>query len=259
MVSISCYVPRAAPPSPDPDKNQIVEALLDAYAHGVFPMAEPRAGGRPGEIYWFDPDPRGIIPLDDGALRVSRSLRASLRSGRFTITTDRAFGEVIRACAAPREGEPQTWIDDRIIHAYEALHEAGHAHSVEAWLTPQARRDAAPNEPDAQAKDHAAGLARDEGAGSPTLVGGLYGVHLRGLFAGESMFSRPDLGGTDASKVCLVHLWNHLRARGFTLLDTQFTTPHLESLGGVEISREEYRERLARAMECETSWIPFVS
>lgn len=210
-------------------ERQLVDALLSAYREGVFPMSE--AGG---EVYWYDPDPRGVIPLGEGGLRVGRSLRRSLRNPRLRITTDVAFGAVIRACAEARAGQRGSWIDGRIVRAYEALHRAGHAHSVEAWLT-----------------------AGDEGGGGGVLVGGLYGVHLRGLFAGESMFSRPELGGTDASKVCLVHLWRHLRARGFVLLDTQFLTPHLASLGGVEISRAEYRRRLDGAMRAETAWEPF--
>ena len=188
----------------------------------------------------------GVIPLDgdentpDG-IRVSRSLRATLRdvnrSGRFRVTSDAAFGDVIRACARPRCGQSgdASWIDGRIIDAYERLHAAGFAHSVEAWIDPE------PDDEDAE----------------PVLVGGLYGVHLWGLFAGESMFSRPDLGGTDASKVCLVALWRHMRARGCTLLDTQFMTDHLRSLGGEEISRDAYHERLAAALEIEAQWAPF--
>lgn len=228
-------------------RDESITPLLDAYAQGLFPMAHPD-----GAVYLYDPDPRGIIPLDGpikkGALRVSRSLRRSVNSGRFRITTDLAFGRVIRACAEPRpipgsadDGalQDETWISEDLIGIYEALHRAGHAHSIEAWLDPPADK-----EPDTP-------------AGEPVLVGGLYGVHLRGLFAGESMFSRPSLGGTDASKVCLVHLWHHLRDRGFTLLDTQFTTPHLERLGAIEISREEYKARLAEALESETSWTPF--
>lgn len=210
-------------------ERQLVDTLLSAYGEGIFPMSEPGGG-----MFWYDPDPRGVIPLDDGALRISRSLRRSLRNPRLRITTDRAFEAVIRACAEAREGQAGSWIDGRIVHAYEALHRCGHAHSVEAWLT-----------------------ADDEGGDGGVLVGGLYGVHLRGLFAGESMFSRPGLGGTDASKVCLVHLWRHLRARGFVLLDTQFLTPHLASLGGVEIPRADYRRRLGGAMGVETAWTPF--
>ncbi len=231
--------------------DDIIATILGVYAEGQFPMAHPD-----GAVYLYDPDPRGVIPLDDGALRVSRSLRQRVRSGRFRITTDRAFGQVIRACAEPRpipadedeadasgaeasEAEDCTWISEDLIQIYEALHLAGHAHSIEAWL------------------DLPGDEASDQSTAKPTLVGGLYGVHLRGLFAGESMFSRPSLGGTDASKVCLVHLWHHLRARGFTLLDTQFTTPHLERLGAIEIGREVYKARLTEALEYTTTWTPF--
>lgn len=213
---------------PEDPRDPVVEGLLAAYAEGVFPMAH----GVGGPIGWYDPDPRGILPLDEGAIGLSRSLRSRVRSARFEITTDRSFGDVIRACGAPRAGQTgdEGWIDERIVDAYSRLHRAGHAHSVEAWFGEGADR---------------------------RLVGGLYGVHLRGLFAGESMFSRPDLGGTDASKVCLVWLWHHLRARGFALLDTQFMTDHLRSLGGVEIPRDEYHDRLERALALETLWAPF--
>jgi leucyl/phenylalanyl-tRNA--protein transferase len=200
-----------------------VRGLLAAYARGYFPMAES-AGG---EIGWYDPDPRGIVPLTAGGLVVSRSLEQRVRSRRFEVTCDRAFGGVIRACAAARAGQDPSacWIDDRIVGAYEGLHAGGHAHSIEAW------RDG-------------------------ELVGGLYGVHLRGLFAGESMFSVPG-PGTDASKVCLVHLWHHLRSIGVMLLDTQFWTPHLGRLGCVEVSRERYRGRLERAMDVRLGWGSF--
>ena len=205
---------------PDP----IVEGLLAAYAQGVFPMANPG-----GDVHWYDPDPRGVIPLEDGGLRVSRSLRAKLRSGGLRVTSDLAFVDVMTACARVRPGQTgdESWIDDRIIDAYVRLFRAGHAHSIEAWV---------------------------DDADGTRLVGGLYGVHLHGLFAGESMFSRPDLGGTDASKACLVWLWHHLRVRGFTLLDTQFTTDHLRSLGGIEIPRAEYRAALAAALDADAGW-----
>jgi len=209
---------------PDP-LDEACRALLGAYSEGLFPMGEPG-----GEIHWFDPDPRGVIPLESGGLVVSRSLRQRVRSGSFEITSDRGFEQVVRACAAPRPGPDagETWIDDRIIALYLALWERGHAHSVEAW--------------------------RPQADGTRALVGGLYGVHLGGLFAGESMFSKPDLGGTDASKVCLVHLVSHLRERDFTLLDTQFQNDHIARLGCVEITRETYRERLGGALSLETSW-----
>ena len=218
-----------ADPTPNPDSaaehDPLVAGLLSAYAQGAFPMSEPGS-----DVAWYDPDPRGIIPLDDGGLKISKTLRQRVRGGRFRVTTDAAFGEVIRACAQPRGDDDGAWIDARIIDAYERLHQAGCAHSIEAWLDTD---------------------------GESVLVGGLYGVHLGGLFAGESMFSRPELGGTDASKVCLVHLWHHLRARRFTLLDTQFTNDHLRRLGGIEIGREEYHRMLGIAVSCDLDWLPF--
>lgn len=207
----------------NPDR-EVVDGLLAAYSRGLFPMASPGGG-----VSWYDPDPRGVFGLGAGGLRVSRSLRRRVVSGRFEVTCDRDFSGVIRACAEPRGaygGEDETWIDGRIVGAYAAMHRAGCAHSVEAWLDGE-------------------------------LVGGLYGVHLNGLFAGESMFTRPGVGGTDASKVCLVHLWHHLRAIGAVVLDTQFWTPHLGTLGCVEVRRSAYRALLGRAMGVEAAWGAF--
>ncbi len=203
-------------------------ALLSAYVEGVFPMADG-AGG----IGWYEPARRGVIGLHAGGLRVTRSLRQRVRNAGFVITTNRAFGEVIRACAKrrPGQGAEESWIDGRITRWYEGLHALGDAHSVEAW--------------------------RADGTGAHHVVGGLYGVSLRGLFAGESMFSRPDHGGRDASKVCLYHLWHHLRARGYAVLDCQFWTPHLGSLGAVEISRADYRRLLWAALSRDVPWAPF--
>jgi leucyl/phenylalanyl-tRNA---protein transferase len=161
-----------------------------------------------GLLAWWSPDPRGVIPLD--GLRVSRSLRRSL--GRFRVTVDQDFPSVIAACADP--ARPHGWIDEDMQAAYLRLHELGWAHSLEAW-------------------------AGDE------LAGGLYGVAIGGLFAGESMFHRR----SDASKVALVHLVGHLTAGGATLLDVQWTTPHLVSLGAVDIPRAEYQRRLHAALE----------
>lgn len=167
-----------------------------------------------GRIAWFSPDPRGIIPLDE-RFHVSRTLRAKIRQGVFEIRRDTAFAEVMRACS-DREN---TWINADILQAYSELHQMGLAHSVEAWQQGQ-------------------------------LVGGLYGVSLGGAFFGESMFSRAP----DASKVCLAALVDHLRRRGFILLDTQWTTPHLVRFGAYNISREEYLERLQAALQAEASW-----
>ena len=198
-------------------QNPTPDLLIAAYSRGIFPMAD----GPGGELRWLSPDPRGVLPLD--GLRVSRSLARALRSGRFEVRSNTAFAEVVRECAAARPGREQTWIDARLIEAYGRLHEMGLAHSVEAW------RDG-------------------------ELVGGLYGVQVGAAFCGESMFSRPERGGTDASKVCLVRLVERLREGGFLLLDTQFSTPHLESLGAVEIPRDAYLERLGAALRRWGDW-----
>ena len=168
-----------------------------------------------GEIAWFSPDPRGILPLD--AFQVHARLARVLRQGRFDVVSDRDFEGVMRACAErPGEG---TWISDDILEAYTALHRLGLAHSVETWQGDQ-------------------------------LVGGLYGVHLGGAFFGESMFHRV----TDASKVALAFLVDRLRRRGFLLLDIQWVTPHLEQFGAVEIPKREYLARLKRAVARECRW-----
>jgi leucyl/phenylalanyl-tRNA--protein transferase len=179
--------------------------LLTAYRSGIFPM--PVQAGEEELLVWWSPDPRGVLPLD--GLRVSRSLRRSC--ARFEVRVDAAFDEVVDACADP--GRTGRWITPSIRDAYVGLHRLGWAHSVEAW----------------------------DGDG---LAGGLYGVAIGGLFAGESMFSRR----TDASKVALVGLVDRLRAGGATLLDVQWVTPHLASLGAVEVPRPEYLRRLAEAV-----------
>jgi leucyl/phenylalanyl-tRNA--protein transferase len=185
-----------------------VDLLVSAYASGWFPMA---VGA--GDIRWFSPDPRGILPLD--SFHVSRRLARVARQGSFRIEVNRDFAAVIRACAlADRDDGEGTWIDEEIMQSYCALHAAGYAHSVEAWAGGQ-------------------------------LAGGLYGVALGGAFFGESMFHRV----TDASKVALVALVERLRERGFTLLDTQWTTPHLEQFGAVEIPRARYLQLLGRALQ----------
>lgn len=185
-----------------------VEILLGAYAAGMFPMAN--AYDDP-TIHWIEPRRRGVIPLD--GFHVPRSLRKALRRDRLQLRVDTAFEAVVRACAEPRPDRPDTWLNEELIEAYVALHRAGHAHSVEAWL---------------------------EGR----LVGGLYGVKLGGAFFGESMFSRE----RDASKMALVELVGRLRVGRFSLLDTQFLTRHLLRFGGVEISRTQYLARLRRAL-----------
>jgi len=188
---------------PDFDRIIPVPTLLDAYSRGIFPMAEN------GEILWFSPEMRGVIPLDD-RFHIPKNLKRTLRRKPFKVSWDTAFREVVSACAE-RES---TWIDSTILKSYHEMHRMGYAHSVECW--------------------------DDEG-----LQGGLYGVALGGVFFGESMFSRK----TDASKVALVELVRRLRELEFDLLDTQWMTPHLRQFGGYEIPREEYLKRLQKAME----------
>jgi leucyl/phenylalanyl-tRNA--protein transferase len=185
------------------------ELLLQAYAVGIFPMAE---SAEQEELFWVDPDQRGILPLD--GFHLPRRLRKTLRQEVFEVRCDTRFEAVIRGCAESTADRPKTWINDEIVRLYLALHRRGAAHSVEAW------RDGA-------------------------LVGGLYGVSLGAVFFGESMFSRV----ADASKVALCHLVARLRAGGYRLLDTQFVTEHLAQFGAVEIPRAEYRRRLSGALK----------
>ena len=181
--------------------------LLSAYAQGVFPMAHDD-----GRIYWYDPDPRAILPLD--GLHIPRRLKQKINRKPYEIRLNSDFRGVMKACAALTSERSSTWIDQNILDSYTLLHQLGYAHSVEAWL-------------------------------NGDLVGGLYGVSLSGLFAGESMFHTA----TDASKICLVYLVNHLREQGFQLLDVQFQTAHLSQFGVIEISRDAYKERLRLAMQ----------
>jgi leucyl/phenylalanyl-tRNA--protein transferase len=184
------------------------DLLISAYCSGWFPMAVES-----GEIRWYSPDPRGIIPLE--RFHVPTRLARAIRSGEYRIDLNRAFDEVIHACAETdrRDLDPGTWIDADIIESYAELHRLGFAHSVEVWH-------------------------------GDRLAGGLYGVALGGAFFGESMFHRV----TDASKVALAGLVEHLRARGFRLLDIQWLTPHLEQFGAVEIARADYLKMLEEAL-----------
>ncbi|CAN5871987.1 leucyl/phenylalanyl-tRNA--protein transferase [soil metagenome] len=187
--------------------------LFAAYSQGAFPM-----GHDDGEIYWYDPDPRCILPLD--TFHVPRSLAQRIRQGGFEIRIDTAFRQVMLACAEPAPGREQTWITAEILAAYCQFHELGFAHSVETWVDGQ-------------------------------LVGGLYGVAIGGLFAGESMFSHRQ----DASKLALVYLVERLRAQGFVLHDTQFMTEHLRRFGAIEIPRTEYQRRLQLALQIDASLV----
>jgi len=194
------------------------DLLLAAYREGLFPMS---IGREQADVEFYDPDPRAIIRWAE--FHCSKSLRRVISSGVFDIHIDRAFERVVHACAKPRPNEGETWINDAIIDAFVSLHERGHAHSVEAW------RDGC-------------------------LVGGLYGLHIGGAFFGESMFHRPESGGTNASKVCLAHLVRRLDDRGFVVFDVQILSPHLRSLGANEIPRSEFRRILAGAVQMNIVW-----
>lgn len=196
------------------------ELLLQAYRAGIFPMSDSRDDP---EVYWVEPKMRAILPLD--GLHLSHSLARTLRRGRFRVTCNEAFDAVIDACAAPRAEAQDSWISQRINGSYRALHRRGHAHSVEVWQT--------------------GGDGRPDG--QDVLVGGLYGVGFARVFCGESMFSRA----SDASKVALAWLVAALRRTGAELLDCQFTTPHLASLGAVEIPQARYLDLLAAALRPE--------
>jgi leucyl/phenylalanyl-tRNA--protein transferase len=184
------------------------ELLLQAYRIGVFPMGERRDDPK---LYWLDPRLRAVLPLD--GFHLPQRLGRTIRAGRFEVSADTAFADTVRACAEPRPGHPESWINGPIVELYGELFRRGHAHSVEC------RRDG-------------------------QLVGGLYGVTVGAVFFGESMFSRE----RDASKVALVHLVARLIVGGFRLLDCQFMTEHLRQFGTTEISRAEYRTRLERAI-----------
>lgn len=186
------------------------ERILHAYRHGVFPWYNP---GQP--ILWWSPAPRMVLYPNE--LHVSRSLRRTLRRGRFQVSVNRAFARVVRACAAPRDLIGGTWLLPEMIAAYIGLHEAGHAHSIEVW------------------QDH-------------ELVGGLYGLAIGRVFFGESMFSRA----TDASKVALARLSELALTQPYDLIDCQVHTDHLASLGAREIDREHFQHELARAIDSES-------
>lgn len=194
--------------------------VLSAYAQGCFPMSDSRNG----QIAWYSPDPRTILPLDQ--FHIPHGLKRTLKRDPYFITIDRCFGRVIQACAQPRPYQQETWINDEIIKVYTTLHELGYGHSIEAWQRNELHRPT------------------DE------LVGGLYGLALGGAFFGESMFSTAP----DASKVCLVHLVEHLVQRGYSLCDVQLENDHLKQFGIVTISREDYMRKLEEAIVREVKW-----
>ena len=202
------HAPVRPPPSEGAEPIP-AELLLLAYRSGIFPMADHRDDP---DVYWVEPRERAVIPLE--RFRVSKSLTKTLRQNRFRVSCDEAFAGVIAACAAPREEHAESWISRRIEASYLALHREGHAHSIECWLPAEGGREG--------------------------LAGGLYGVAFDRVFCGESMFSRAD----NASKVAMAWLVAAMRRAGFALLDCQFMTDHLASLGATPIPQAEYLQKL---------------
>ncbi|MGO4389049.1 leucyl/phenylalanyl-tRNA--protein transferase [Microvirga sp. 2YAF29] len=200
--------------SPDDTITITPEILLKAYAAGIFPMAEDADDP---SLFWVEPRERGIIPLD--SFHLPKRLARTIRAEEFTVHVDRDFDAVIAGCAAPGADREKTWINSRIRDLYGQLFDKGFCHTVEVYRDGQ-------------------------------LVGGLYGVRLRGAFFGESMFHRE----RDASKIALVHLVARLKRGGFSLLDTQFVTSHLSQFGAVEVPRREYKQMLREALEREGDW-----
>jgi len=188
--------------------------LLDCYRRGVFPMSDGRDDPR---VFLLEPNERGIVPLD--SLHISKSMRKVLRRSDFTITYNKAFRRVIQLCAEEAPDRETTWISHDIEYLYTRLHEMGHAHSIEVW-----RND--------------------------NLIGALYGVAIGGAFFGESMVSRAANG----SKIALIKLVEHLNKQGYSLLDTQFLTDHLTSMGAIEVLREDYLKRLEAALKIEAKF-----
>ena len=194
---------------PDPFAIELTpELIIRAYAAGIFPMAE---GADSDDLFWVSPELRGVLPLDD--FHISKSLRKTMRQHPFSVRIDTDFDAIIEGCATEGEDRDSTWINPAIRKLYGELYRRGYVHTVEVW-------------------------------DGDALVGGLYGLSLGAAFFGESMFHRA----TDASKIALAHLVERLNAGGYRLLDTQFITPHLKSLGGIEIPREIYEAQLAEAL-----------
>lgn len=266
------------------DELRLIDAFLDRYRRGYFPMADPRPDWdnpppapitrdpftgqtRPADIRplrWYFPRLRAVMPLHEDPIpstrqphgeppprfHVSRTLQRIIRQRPFILRTDFAFEHVIRACAEPSPQRPDSWIDDQIIHVYTLLHRAGFAHSVEAWIPVQ------------NLDTH---IPRSESRNNPkprivvnqyaeALVGGIYGVRLGGAFFAESMFSRPALAGSNASNVCLVSLVRALRQSGFSLLDVQILNDHTARFGGYEIAAPEFRKQLEAALNISATF-----
>lgn len=224
----------------DDPQSQLADMFLKAYRQGAFPMADitdapatdqelPEAL----EIHWYRPKLRGILPLENDALRVPSGIARTIRRQRFTMTCDTQFGRVIRECARPRPSHSGgQWLDQTLVDCYTLLHGRQLAHSIEAW------------------KDI---------DGQPELVGGLYGLSIGGVFCAESMFTALERGGSGASSACLVTLWHHLRSCGYDMLDVQMANPHTQQFGVIEITDRAYLRRIKTSMQREDCWRPLSS
>lgn len=243
--------PRKRPDDSPPSADEIVAFFLCAYRDGAFPMADlPDPSGPPADpdvlpiarsIRWYQPNPRGVISLDDGGLHVPRSLARRLKKAGFTTTGDVAFERVIRGCARPSPTRVGAWLDESLVRCYTLLHERGHAHSIEVWLNRGSARQSRDRHPENT---------------DLTLVGGIYGVSIGAAFFAESMFSRLDLDGSGASGLALITLWNHLRTCGYTLLDVQMANEHTLRFGVQEVPHAQYMRQLAKASDAPDRWQP---
>lgn len=235
-----------------PSDAGIVELFVNAYRQGVFPMADIPASRRKSAdqiprsrgVRWFRPDPRAIIPLCDGGLHVPSGVKRALAKRRFVITSDRDFESVIVHCALPGPRRGGAWLDQMLVACYITLHHSGRSHSLEVWLD----HDAPPGPTTIASEPPENGV----------LVGGIYGVSIGRAFMAESMFSDLEHGGADASSAALVTLWNHLRARGYALLDVQMKNDHTARFGVVEITNDEYQRLLGPATNGPDAWGPLV-
>lgn len=221
------------PPEPLPPETpeQIVALMLDAYLAGAFPMADAPSLAQQrrqaeGRIRWFSPDPRAILPLEPGGLHIPGGVKKALRRRAFRLTADACFPRVLAECAVPSSKRGESWLSPTLSRWYAAMHDAGFAHSLEVWTADDA------------------------------LVGGIYGVCIGAAFFAESMFSRPELGGEDASNIALVRLVQHLQLRGYELLDVQLANQHTQRFGVIEIPRRDYLKRLHSAVLQPDRWAP---
>jgi leucyl/phenylalanyl-tRNA--protein transferase len=245
------------PSSKEEHAQRVVDIFLKAYAHGAFPMADPPPLGLPSSahtINWYCPDPRAIFPLSDNAFHIPDGLKRPIKRCPFVFTSDLCFTNVLRACAEPTPARPDTWLDDTLIACYSILYERAHAHSIEAWLPPSSHTSS----PTQKTADDPTPRVTEPPPGS-TLVGGIYGVSIGAAFFAESMFCRPDIGGSHSSNLALLTLWHHLRRCNYQVLDVQIANHHTVRFGVTSIPQSDYLSRLAFALAAPDAWRPLAS